>query len=368
MKMFVYAEPSFKKTLWFSHIFRGMAEEAERKRYPLVLLDNIPDDNESMSLIFEGSKPVLAVVGASIAALSIPLARLWENGVHTVLVNFRQEIPVTYSSALIMDYADAVCQGIGWLREHGDEKIALLGGYIDSGPDVIKIQNFISEQNKYHIPSPERDVFSVVSGLADCCNDFFTVCENYDAILCCNDLAAVAVSRGLHERGLEGQLRMVGFVDPLISDFSILAPGIVTLSAEHYEFGRQAVLLYSWLAKNPSDISATVRIPVSLHVTGVSQAVGEKPETIMGDLSGDRLADEILKVERCMSACDDTDRNILRQLLLGTSRADIAQAVYVSERTVNYRLHRLCEITQTADQTKLLDLLRPWLHSFGGMN
>ena len=33
MNLNVYADPSFRKTLWFMHILRGIAEEAERRHY-----------------------------------------------------------------------------------------------------------------------------------------------------------------------------------------------------------------------------------------------------------------------------------------------------------------------------------------------
>ena len=33
MNLNVYADPSFRKTLWSMHILRGIAEEAERRHY-----------------------------------------------------------------------------------------------------------------------------------------------------------------------------------------------------------------------------------------------------------------------------------------------------------------------------------------------
>jgi Transcriptional regulators len=359
MKIILYAESAFKKTLWFSHIFHGMTEEAEQKRYSLLLLDSIPDDASQLRGVFEGAKPIIAVTGASVAALSAPLASMWDAGIHTVLINFRQEIPIEHSSAIIMDYADAVCQGLRQLRKDGAAKIALIGGYIDSGPDSIKLNSFLSEQRKYGNQNPEEDVFSVTNGLSECCERFLAVCGSYDAALCCNDLAAVALTRSFSERGVN--IPLAGFVDPLLSDFSVLAPSITTLSAEHSEFGRQAVLLCSWLTKNPSDISVTVRVPISLHINGAESELLTDTAITMGDLSGDPLANDILRVERCLSVCDAVDRMILCGLLSGAPRAKIAETVFVSDRTVNYRLSRLCENAQTRDVAELLELLRPWL-------
>ncbi len=355
MNLNVYADPSFRKTLWFMHILRGIAEEAERRHYKLVIPDEAPHKADFPSDV----KPIVIVVGNSAAALGEPLRRMWEDGIHTVIVNFMSDIPSHHSSVIIMDYADAVVQGIRSLRSDGRTRTALFGVYPDSEPDKIKLKSYLSEMTCLGIDSPEKDVFTVTTDLCSCVSDFSAVGERYDSVICCNDLAAVALNRALGS--MNERITMAGFVDRMISDFSVLVPGIITLSAEHREFGRQAVKLYSWLQKNDTEVSVTVRVPVNTDCRSYDR-IGERDEiTSFETLSEDPLANEILRVEHCLSLCDRTDIAILRGLCNKLTRTAVAQSVFISERAVGYRLKKLCSAAGCGDVPSLISLIGPWI-------
>lgn len=74
MNLYVYTDSSFRKTLWFMHILRGIAEEAEKRHYQLVLLDEIPHSVDDIS--DNNLNPVIIVAGNSAAALGEPLKRM----------------------------------------------------------------------------------------------------------------------------------------------------------------------------------------------------------------------------------------------------------------------------------------------------
>lgn len=61
-------------------------------------------------------------------------------------------------------------------------------------------------------------------------------------------------------------------------------------------------------------------------------------------LSEDPLANEILRVERCLSVCDRIDILIIRGLHNKLTRAAVAESVFISERAVGYRLKKLCSV------------------------
>lgn len=48
MNLYVYSDPSFRRTHWFSHIFCGITEAAEKRRYRLVLLTEAPRSAEDI--------------------------------------------------------------------------------------------------------------------------------------------------------------------------------------------------------------------------------------------------------------------------------------------------------------------------------
>ena len=117
MNLYVYSDPSFRRTHWFSHIFCGITEAAEKRRYRLVLLTEAPRSAEDIA--GSGPRPVIIVIGNSAAALGEPLKRMWGAGIHTILVNFTADVPSPHASVITMDYADAVVQGIRALRGGG---------------------------------------------------------------------------------------------------------------------------------------------------------------------------------------------------------------------------------------------------------
>lgn len=364
MKLYVYTDSLFKKTLWFMHIFLGISEEAKHRHYEPVLLDEIPEDINELQSEFGGEKPVVIVAGNSEAALCGPLEKLWNGGIHTVLVNYTEDVPSVNSSVIIMDYAEAVVHGIDALENSGCGRIALLGAYPDSEPDKVKCVSFVKNRIKAGIIKPEEDIFTVDGSLGECIEKFCRVNEKYDSVICCNDLAAVALSRAAND-GRTGKKQVAGFADSLISDFSILVPGIITLSAEHGEFGRQAVRLVSWLQKNKTELSVTVRVPAKENAEESRSVNAFEAMRNFKPVSEDLTVNAIMRVERCIAACDATDIIILRGLFLELPRSVIAELAFMTERAVNYRLKRLCMIGEVSDTCSLVKLLKPWIPRSG---
>ncbi len=357
MILYVYTDSSFRKTHWFAYIFRGITGAAEKRRYRLVLLNEAPRRAEDIA--GNGTRPVIIVVGNSAAALGEPLRQMWDAGIHTVLVNFTADIPSPHASVITMDYADAVIQGIRALRGGGRTRTALFGIYPDSRPDSIKRMSFLSEMSRLGVKAPEADVFTVSGDLGTCLSDFLPVSGRYDSVICGNDLAAVALNRALGERS--GQIALAGFVDRGLSDFSVLVPGVLMLSAEHREFGRQAVKLCSWLQRNDTEVSVTVRVPMTAS-DGRDAEIGESGEAAsLESLPGDPLVNEILRVERCLSLCDRIDIRILRGICGKQTRAAVAESVFISERAVGYRLKKLCAAVGCGDTAALAALIGPWI-------
>lgn len=172
------------------------------------------------------------------------------------------------------------------------------------------------------------------------------------------------MNRALGNRS--GQIALAGFVDRALSDFSVLVPGILMLSAEHREFGRQAVKLCSWLQRNDAEVSVTVRVPVTVS-DGHDAEIGEGDDAAsLESLPGDPLVNEILRVERCLSLCDSIDIRYFAGSAGGQTRAAVAESVFISERAVGYRLKKLCAAAGCGDTAALSALIGPWIA--GGKN
>lgn len=187
MNLYVYSDPSFRRTHWFSHIFCGITEAAEKRRYRLVLLTEAPRSAEDIA--GSGPRPVIIVIGNSAAALGEPLKRMWGAGIHTILVNFTADVPSPHASVITMDYADAVVQGHPRPARRRADKDGALRVYPDSRPDRIKQIGFLAEMSRLGVKAPEADVFTVSGDLGACVSAFLPVSGRYDSVICGNDLA-----------------------------------------------------------------------------------------------------------------------------------------------------------------------------------
>lgn len=367
MNIVIYADPAFRDTLWFTHTYRGIREEAKRKKHTPILLEDIPPRADTLKSCFPKGKAVVIVMGASVPRLHEKLDRLWRAGIHTILVNFREEIPFAHSSTLIMDYAGAVRQGMGYLTKKGAGRIALFGVTRFSGPDEIKARTYLETAARLGMHDPEGAVYSFDgTDLQEGCERFLADASKYDGILFGNDIAAMALTRCLRERGMTGHFHMAGFADPTLTDFKLLLPEVVPLSTSHSEFGQQAVNLYTWLANTPQQISVTVHIPVEIDCASGETWPDEPGEfremtDFSPELTSDPLRNEILLVEKCIRECDETDIATLRALLRGKTKANVAEEIFLTERAIKYRLKKMCENAGVANQKQLLARLRPWL-------
>ena len=70
---------------------------------------------------------------------------------------------------------------------------------------------------------------------------------------------------------------------------------------------------------------------------------------------------QMQKVEDLLSSCDETDRQLLPMLLAGQSYALMAQACYLTEGAVKYRIKNMRLICDCPDRESLEAVLRTWL-------
>ena len=151
---------------------------------------------------------------------------------------------------------------------------------------------------------------------------------------------------------------------------SIANTTITTVFADQYELGRQAVLTYSHLYKNPCDVALSVKVEAKLTVRastnfdpdpGQNLVTSLKKQVPNVDFYDDPVIKKIFRVEALLLNSDELDRGILDGILNGETYPSIAERLYTSENVISYRIKRMCKLTGTSKKSELVALLTPYL-------
>lgn len=190
-------------------------------------------------------------------------------------------------------------------------------------------------------------------------------------MICANDVVALSLISHLREVGVAvpEDLYVVSFGSSVLASLS--APTITSVIVDHAELGRQAVLAYAYLYKNPGDISLTVKVDAKLVVRASTdkQTPLERSDVFSSflqqtpdlDFYDDPVTQRIFRAETLLSGCDELDFGILEGVLGGDTYPRIAERLYTSENAISYRIRRMCRTTGCQKKSELVALLAPYI-------
>ena len=349
MEIPVIVEMAFQNSYWCRQTVSGMLCEARRKKYPLQLVECGDGLKEN---IFQASGARLAVIiGTSRTFVPGIIRQIEEMGGQAILVNCDFLAQPTGHSVVRMDYTDAMQSVMRYFYGHGRRRIALFGFNPDSSADMIKEQFFISALAAQGCEQPRSHIYRNNGSIGDCFSDFLPCARGYDAMLCANDLVAIAALRRLREAGIAvpGDILLAGFGESVLAEK--VAPSLTTITLNHEEMGRQAVMLYSYLSRQDSDrITAVIQVKSRLTVrestAGLPVCDGDvfsREISTAGpvDFYQDPEIRELMNLEEFCLHLDALDQEILLGLVDNRTPEEIAEKCYTSVSTVGYRLRNM---------------------------
>ncbi|MBQ4598770.1 MAG: substrate-binding domain-containing protein [Clostridia bacterium] len=372
MQIKIYVLPEYKKSFWSTQSLKAVAAEILRKRYSADYIEassvtEIDFDKE----FADGEKRVLLYIGYSLWQTPTDLSYLAEHGIHTLLLNYESNNFTGSCSRVLLNYRDAIEKCVGYLTANGHDRIALIGVNPHSTVDMLKKDRF-SEYLRMKGEDPARSVYYNNGSVEGCLESFLHSRADYNAVICVNDVSALALLRRLKET----DLRVPEDLYVISCGFSTMlaehaAPTLTTVSADQNEIGAQAVQAYASLIKNPGDITLTVRVAPKLVVRG-STNFDPDPGTVVApslpspaplfDFYADPDAKSFFNAESLLLGSDELDRGILAGILSGETYASIAERLYTSENVISYRLKRMFKITGCEKKSELLALLTPYFN------
>ena len=239
MKVVVFVHPD-TDAFWTQVSLGGIAEEIARKRYSVVYADVEKVTDIDLDRIFaDEPRRLLLYIGNSAHCLPADLQYLTANGVHVILVNHETDLLTGNCSKVLLDYRGGMYTSVQYLCAHGRKRIALFGINPCSSTDLVKKQ-FFTEYLLKNDGSPERDIYYNHANVQSCIAAFLQSHTLYNAVICANDIVALALIRALTKEGVRvpEDLSIVGFDDIPLSRYT--TPPLTTVRQNRTELGKSA--------------------------------------------------------------------------------------------------------------------------------
>ena len=371
MNIKIFVHPESKESFWQTQCLKAIAAEILHKRYTADYLEAASLVDIDFSKVFApDEKKVLLYIGYSPKDSRRDLIHLAKLGIHTLLINYGGPNFSGSCSKVLLNYRDAIERCIGYLAANKHDRIALVGVNPNSSTDSIQEESF-AEYLRGIGSDPKRDIYYNYGSISNCFAKFAANRSNYNAIICTNNVVALTLLHRLGEIGVrvpEDIYIISCGCSTILGERS--APTITAIAADQNEIGRQTVLAYASLMKNPGNIAMTIRVGTKISVRG-STNFDPDPDTVIFppciepasgvDFYADPDAKSFFNAESLLLGSDELDQGILDGLLAGETYPKIAERLYTSENVISYRIKRMFRITGCQRKSDLIALLNRYL-------
>lgn len=331
-------------------IVKGIQSMARRKKLTVRMTSSF---DEVIDWCFRGNVRAAIVLSYSKAEAELLARRFYEKRIHPVFTNMQPDGSVYPYSCVTQDYHYICDLLVSEAVRGGAKKIAYVGNNPDSYTDY---QRFCELQRGVKEYGLLCDVYDNVGNIRDCIDAYLHRADEYDAVICANDIIAVLLVRQF--KNPESR-NIMGFGGMVIGE---QIRGFKTIALDYFGIGSHAVEIYSLLVKE-KDIES---ITMTVTSRDTHEAETLRPRTEEGEAreridfydDGDVIRTSAL--ENLLLNCDDVDRTILRCLLRGDHYNTIEENNYISLNTIKYRINKMIKNAGVEDKNGLLALIRSY--------
>lgn len=353
MTLFIISEAYYLDTSWHTGIINCLTDQKIKKRYNIVVLNNAEDiakykvnDEDILIISSTNSQCVYSYIDA--------LGVFFENRIIVVGNRARGYENKNYS-LVTSDIPFQIEKLINYFKYYGRTTIALYGYNPLSTSDKYRKSSFC-----YH-GYTEKDIYENNGSLEECFKNFHKNINEYDAVICVNDYAAISLIKNLtkHETASLliascGNLSIAKSFEYDISGFEF-----------NYEnFSDSILAVQKILQKNSEALSVDIAVK-STFVPRAStkylpmKDIDDKPAIpITSDpFYQDPEVIEMLKVENLLNSCDEGSKRILSGILNDKPYSVLADELFMSVSGIKYRLknmYAICNVTTKKEFTELI--------------
>lgn len=351
MAIHIVMEPGFAAGTWGNSISQGILNQAKQKRIDCIF---------EQSAFRSESTDLIALIGTSPVWIQQSLETLRTNHhAHLILIS-NTPYPWTVHH-ICTDLGQAMLDIQSYLQDDcGKKSIAFYGVNPSSTADLQKLHSFSSSDD---------NVYYSNNDLQSCFRGFYEKVNQYDAVICANDYAAISLIRNLKQidPALNTKLFLVSFANTHVAQKHV--PSITSVALDYYEYGRSCVNLYRLLLQNPQISTANINIRCRIiprdTTRHISYTAHSTPNHIAGITDNVFFRDEEIRdlnmLETLLSIQDETDEKIIALLADGCSYEQAAQELFMSVNGIKYRLKRLLEISGIESRREMVEIYRKYL-------
>lgn len=364
---YAFAEPNYITSVWFAKSMAGLQDAAARLHKEVRLLSSVHD------LPSDHTPAAVALISDTVDWTRYMIDELNARGIRVIL---QGEAPTDYSNDIsgpVLDRQSLVEHMVQYFVSAGRRRLASVGNDPRDGNDNTRMRVFLESLRNMGISASERDVFLVDADLDACIDRFLEQIDRYDGAICVNDYVAVQLLVAARQRGIAvpERLFVAGSGNMIMGNCT--TPTLTTSTLNYYEMGYQTVQLGHYLQKNPGISAIHVSIPCELICRGSTaflpapshlsvHAEGSHPVNDLSEAADLRLR----RLENCLLHCDRLDFGIIHGVLEGLSGERIADTLFISQGTVQYRLKKLYQRAGVDSRRAFEALLAPYItnHEF----
>ncbi len=341
--MYVVSEPNYATTSWYQNSIAALKNQARKKRVSLSFAEGVSDVR---------GETCAFVLGASVAWIVQTVSDLQSMGCHPILLNELPDYPfMGRYSCVKTDYNRFMASLSEEFRRGGRTHTAFYGMNPASFSDI-------SRRNAFEACFTDGAVFENNGSLARCFEHFYGAHRErkFDSVICANDFAAVSLLNHLRALGAENEEILIAVHSN--AQIATRFPTIRSVSVDDSSVATAAFEIADCICANPN--FAGMRITVDPRGTDVRDtALPLKRIFDQADESDPLYRDgelkELMRIEKLLCACDETDLQILR--LLKESGEAIGESTFLSDNGVKYRIKKMKKLCGVDSKSEIPVLL-----------
>lgn len=359
----VLMQPSGSNDYWMHRLLDGIQKEATSKKFALIPysyassgpIESISYDNQ-----------LVLLVGTTTTWLSGALDFVClHGGIPIFVTSCVPDLPCAVSSvSFALEYTVRDC--LDYMRQLGKNKTMLIGLNPISDADHKKaaiFQNYIHKNNiSGHCLFCENASLeeSIVGSLEEVLHN------GTDSLICSNDTTAILSLKYLkkHDIAIGENFPVIGMGNSFLGSHT--SPKLTTVDFDYFSLGEEAVRLFDFLQNNAHHAHVQMQIPASLLVRDSTGNVPYTPQNAMhhhaekqlSNYFGGDLVGKLIMLENELQHCSEIDREIIFGTSDGETYSQLAERLFMSERSLKYRLSHILKRLHLKNKSELNTLVQ----------
>lgn len=352
----ILTEPAYSESMWCKALYGSLTERLRQKRISFCeMYDTVPENSEAVFII-----------AADYNWIKATLTELNLSGIKPILIcNQAETILGCNYSCVCSDITGSMKYLLDNLKADGKTRVALYGVNTSSISDIGRVDGLFAQKDGV---IDSMRVFVNDGSLQNCYRKFSAEADNFDAVICFNDFAAVSLIRRLEAEGEVGKLSRLKILSCSQTKISsCYRDRITSINMNLEQYGKAAVFIYEKLKTHPYISQMTLNISWNTEPQNSfnSSPVNLKSAQNTDSIYSDKELNEMIAAERILEIDSAIDKTVIAYLCGGKSLKEIAAACFLTDSGVKYRIKRILEKCRISDKAELISIVKRYIPDYG---